>query len=118
MFSPTNQDGVNDIFILTDYQSIRDFKITIFNRVGQVVHEYEGDVRDWEGWDGFIKNSGSRKAPPGNYFVIFEVKGWDNVEYNIKNTKNDSNKNNETTVSTVEGDSPPGSTTVGILRLF
>ena len=118
VFSPTNQDGVNDIFILTDYQSIRDFKITIFNRVGQVVHEYEGDVRDWEGWDGFIKNSGSRKAPPGNYFVIFEVKGWDNVEYNIKNTKNDSNKNNETTVSTVEGDSPPGSTTVGILRLF
>jgi len=78
VFTP-NDDDYNNVFILTDYQSIRTFKIVIFNRVGQVVHEYEGDVRDWEGWDGKARNGS--KAPEGNYFFIVDITGWDNVHY-------------------------------------
>ncbi|MFP4025693.1 MAG: gliding motility-associated C-terminal domain-containing protein [Thiohalospira sp.] len=83
VFTP-NKDLINDVYVLTDYKSIRNFKITIFNRVGQVVHQFEGDVRDWEGWDGSVKNS-NKDAPAGNYFFAVEVMGWDNKKYNNKN---------------------------------
>jgi gliding motility-associated-like protein len=83
VFTP-NGDPYNNVFILTDYQSIRDFKIVIFNRAGQIVHEYEGDVRDWEGWKGKVKNTG-KKAPAGSYYFVVEVRGWDNKNYNNDN---------------------------------
>ena len=113
VFSPTNEDKINDVFILKDFQSIRNFKITIFNRVGQVVHIYEGDVRDWAGWDGKIKNS-NRKAAAGTYFFVVEVKGWDNKEYNNKNlnVKSDSGTSSDT------GDTTKNSNQFGIIRLF
>ena len=117
VFSP-NGDEFNQVFILTDYQSIRDFKITIFNRVGQVVHEYEGDVRDWPGWEGDKKNSGN-PAPAGNYFFIFEVKGWDNVEYNNNNFKSKAGTSNESTTEGAEGTgNSTKSTITGVIRLF
>jgi len=31
------------------------------------MHEYAGNIRDWKGWDGNVKNS-SRKAPEGVYY--------------------------------------------------
>jgi gliding motility-associated-like protein len=121
VFTPGGVDDINNVFILTDYQSIRDFKITIFNRVGQVVHEYEGDVRDWDGWDGYKKNS-SQEAPAGNYFFIFEVKGWDNVEYNNKNFSSKSGTNNESTTEGTTGTEGAGSSaksvSTGVIRLF
>ncbi len=84
VFTP-NGDNINDIFIVKEgYKSIRDFKIVIFTRAGQLVHEYEGDIRDWEGWDGKIKNS-NREAAAGNYFFVVEITGWDNVDYNNNN---------------------------------
>ncbi|MCK5028954.1 MAG: gliding motility-associated C-terminal domain-containing protein [Bacteroidales bacterium] len=120
VFTP-NEDEFNKVFILTDYQSIRNFKITIFNRVGQVVHEYEGDVRDWEGWNGEIKNS-NREAPEGNYFFIFEVKGWDNVEYNNNNFSSKSGTNSESTSEGTTGTEGTGSSTesitTGVIRLY
>ncbi|MBU8891874.1 MAG: gliding motility-associated C-terminal domain-containing protein [Bacteroidales bacterium] len=114
VFTP-NDDGTNDVFVLTDYQSIRIFKITIFNRVGQLAHEFEGDVRDWEGWNGKIKDSSS-DAPEGNYFFVVEVKGWDNVEYNNNTFKKASAKENSTT--TEETTETSGSGQFGILRLY
>lgn len=110
VFTP-NGDLINDVYILTDYKSIRNFKMTIFNRVGQVVHQYEGDVRNWEGWDGTVKNS-NREAPPGNYFFVVEVMGWDNQRYNNKNL-------NYTGVTEAEenGESSGGNF-FGIIRLF
>ena len=115
VFSPTNEDKINDVFILKDFQSIRNFKITIFNRVGQVVHLYEGDVRDWAGWDGEIKNS-NRKAAAGTYFFVVEVKGWDNKDYNNKNLniKSDSGTSSDTGESTTTNNSNQ----FGIIRLF
>lgn len=117
VFTPFSSTGQNDIFILTDYQSIRSFKITIFNRVGQVVHEYEGDVNDWEGWDGYVRNSNNRQASAGNYFFVFEVLGWDNVRYDNNRQK----KTTTTESSGTEGEDtapPPGDTQFGVIRLF
>ncbi len=114
VFTPTNADGVNDIFIVREgYKSIRDFKITIFNRVGQVVHEYEGDIRDWEGWKGKVRDS-NREAPPGNYFFVVEATGWDNFVYN--NNKPGSTPSTEGS----EGSESSGANRpqFGIVRLF
>lgn len=109
VFTP-NGDDYNNVFILTDYQSIRNFKITIFNRVGQIVHEYDGDVRDWEGWKGYVKNT-NNEAPEGNYFFVVNVKGWD------KNTYDNDNIGKLSEDSSTEGSS---SKTVefGVVRLF
>jgi gliding motility-associated-like protein len=104
VFTP-NDDPFNNVFILTDYQSIRDFKIVIFNRVGQVVHEYEGDVRDWKGWEGKVKNS-ETEAPEGSYYFVVEVKGWDNKNYNNDNIAGES-----------EGDAKSG-IKFGVVALF
>lgn len=111
VFTPNN-DNINDVYILTDYKSIRNFKMTIFNRAGQVVHQYEGDVRDWEGWHGRVKGS-NREAPPGNYFFVVEVIGWDNKKYNNKNL-------NYTGVTEAEenGEGSSGGNFFGIIRLF
>lgn len=110
VFTP-NKDLINDVYLLTDYKSIRNFKITIFNRVGQVVHQFEGDVRDWEGWDGSVKNS-NKDAPAGNYFFAVEVMGWDNKKYNNKNL-------NYTGVTDApEGEESQSGNFFGIIRLF
>jgi gliding motility-associated-like protein len=114
VFSP-NGDTKNDVFILTDYQSIRDFKITIFNRVGQVVHEFEGDVRDWEGWDGRVKNHNT-ESPEGTYFFVVEVKGWDNKNYNNKNLKEQKPESGEG--EGTDPNPPPSSSKFGVIRLY
>jgi len=111
VFTPNN-DNINDVYQLTDFKSIRDFKITIFNRVGQVVHQFEGDARDWDGWDGTVKNS-NREAPQGNYFFVVEVLGWDTKKYNNKNL-------NYTGVNeaTEDVEESSGGNFFGIIRLF
>ncbi|MFC2151565.1 gliding motility-associated C-terminal domain-containing protein [Bacteroidota bacterium] len=115
VFTPNN-DNVNDVFFVPEenYQSIKSFKITLFNRVGQVVHEYEGDIRDWEGWDGKVRDS-NREAPAGNYFFVVEVTGWDNVDYNNNNFKSTSNSQDSQEGGQESGDSKPK---FGIIRLF
>lgn len=83
VFSPNN-DGVNDVFIvdIEKYKSIRTFKISIFSRTGQIVHEFEGEIKDWKGWDGSVNDR--REASEGTYFFVVEVTGWDGVTYNNK----------------------------------
>ncbi|MDK2977500.1 MAG: hypothetical protein PWP52_214 [Bacteroidales bacterium] len=110
VFTPNN-DNINDVYQLTDFKSIRNFKITIFNRVGQVVHQFEGNARDWEGWDGTVKNS-NREAPEGNYFFVVEVLGWDTKKYNNKNL-------NYTGVTEEDvEESSGGGNFFGVIRLF
>lgn len=110
VFTPNN-DNINDVYQLTDFKSIRNFKITIFNRVGQVVHQFEGDARDWAGWDGTVKNS-NREAPEGNYFFVVEVLGWDTKEYNNKNL------NYIGVTDAIEDGQNSGGNFFGIVRLF
>jgi gliding motility-associated-like protein len=68
VFTPDNGDAYNNVFRSSDV-SVEFVDITIFSRTGLKVHQYTGNIRDWEGWDGTIRNSG-RKAPVGVYFYI------------------------------------------------
>jgi gliding motility-associated-like protein len=76
VFTPNN-DGENDQ--LTLYQdnnvfrsediSVISIDISIFDRAGQRVHMYSGNMRDWKGWDGRVMHS-NRDAPEGVYYYV------------------------------------------------
>ncbi|MBN2612206.1 MAG: gliding motility-associated C-terminal domain-containing protein [Bacteroidales bacterium] len=69
VFTP-NGDGYNDVFRTYDV-SVYNCTIIIFNRYGQKVHEFSGNIRDWTGWDGKIKNS-NREASEGIYYYVID----------------------------------------------
>jgi len=56
------------IFRFSDV-SVINFEIVIYNRYGRRVHHFEGDIRDWDGWDGRNKNS-NNYVPTGVYYYI------------------------------------------------
>ncbi|NRD24691.1 gliding motility-associated C-terminal domain-containing protein [Winogradskyella litoriviva] len=67
-FSP-NGDTINDEFNILFLRDLYpNFKLSIFNRYGNIV--YEGD-KDSSNWDGTSKNS-NRPLPVGVYFYILE----------------------------------------------
>jgi gliding motility-associated-like protein len=76
VFTPDGS-GVNDMF-KPDFNSLVYFKITIYNRWGRVVHEFDGDVNDWSGWDG--KTKLGLEASPGVYFFIVVPKGYGKIK--------------------------------------
>jgi len=65
---PSNK---NNLFRTYDV-SIYNFSIKIFSRYGTIVHEYRGNIRDWKGWDGKIKDS-DRDAPEGVYYWVVDM---------------------------------------------
>lgn len=67
-FTP-NGDGANDEFRVV-YHSIKNYRITVFNRWGRKVYESTNPA---EGWDGTVGNS---LAPPGVYFYYIEAEGY------------------------------------------
>ncbi len=80
-FTP-NDDGYNDRF-LVDKQSLRYLNVQIFTNTGAKVYGFAGDtesLRNWEGWDGNVNNTG-RKAGPGVYYYIINAIGWDDERY-------------------------------------
>lgn len=82
-FSPDN-DGINDRFRCYDVSLGEDgFRIRIYNRWGRMVHKYDGNIRNWEGWDGKIKDSNDL-APVGVYYYIVNYQAyedaWDDKE--------------------------------------
>lgn len=83
VFTP-NQDGINDRFIFIqaeqNVRSIREFEVSIYSRQGQRVYYYQGNIHQWEGWDGTIGRS-HRKAAPGVYYYIIRARGWDEREF-------------------------------------
>ena len=81
-FSP-NGDGINDIYKAKDgYQSIIEFKATIFNRWGVKIYEWTDPAG---GWDGTYKG---KEAKQGTYFVLVEAKGADGRTFTIKRDVN------------------------------
>ncbi len=71
VFTPNQGENVfkaGDIFRSTDVSVVL-IEITIFTRTGLKVHQYKGNIRDWQGWDGQIMDSG-REAPTGVYFYV------------------------------------------------
>jgi gliding motility-associated-like protein len=80
VFTP-NGDGVNDLFVVK-FWSMKNIKISIFNRWGKRIHFWESsDVRGFEDtytatvWDGRL--GGGRFASPGVYYYIIEGRGRD-----------------------------------------
>ena len=81
-FSP-NGDGINDVYrAKSGYQSIVEFKATVFNRWGQKLYEWTDPA---DGWDG--KYHG-KDVKQGVYYVLVKAKGADGRNYDIKKDVN------------------------------
>ena len=81
-FSP-NGDDYNEVYkAKKDYQSIVEFKATIYNRWGQKLFEWTDPA---EGWDGTFNG---KNVKEGVYYVHVQAKGADGVKYNIKKDVN------------------------------
>ena len=75
VFTPNN-DQQNDYF-KPNAVSLRRFEIWIYTKAGKQVYYHRGDdLRNWEGWDGRIQNSGN-EAAEGVYFYHIKAAGWD-----------------------------------------
>ena len=69
IFTP-NGDGKNDTFqALNCPRSVQTVIITVYNRSGQKVYEYEGPKLEWSG-----NNTAGNPLPAGSYFYTCEVK--------------------------------------------
>ena len=81
-FSP-NGDERNDIYkAKKGWQSLVEFKATIYNRWGQKLFEWTDPN---EGWDGTYHG---HPVKEGVYFVVVNAKGADGVDYHIRRDVN------------------------------
>lgn len=81
-FTP-NGDGVNDIYkAKSGYQSIVEFKATIYNRWGHKIYEWSDPAGGWDG------NYRGKPAKQGVYFVLVKAKGADGRKFNIRRDVN------------------------------
>lgn len=78
VFSP-NSDGDNDQLVFDDNNifrsedvSVVSIEIAIFDRAGQKMHAYAGEMRNWKGWDGKVLHS-NRDAPEGVYYYVISA---------------------------------------------
>lgn len=76
MFRNTEDQAFNEWV-----RSLKDFRIVIFSRWGRKVYEYNGNVREWQGWDGTVNGRGSVKSSEGVYYYIVEATGWDGKRF-------------------------------------
>lgn len=67
-------DGENNYFRFIGDASITLFEIAIYNRYGKRVYHFNGDIRDWEGWDGMDKNSNKYVNTGVYYYVVKEIR--------------------------------------------
>ena len=67
-------DGESNYFRFIGDVSISFFEIAIYNRYGKRVYHYQGNIRDWEGWDGMDKNSDNYVYTGVYYYVVKEIR--------------------------------------------
>ena len=79
-FSP-DEDGVNDYWVIPDIINHGSNRVTIVNRWGDKVREFENYNNNDQIWDG--KNSSGQYVPEGTYYYVIElldddsaVTGW------------------------------------------
>lgn len=81
-FSP-NGDEYNEVYKAKEgYQSIVEFKATIYNRWGQKLYEWTDPAGGWDG------NFHGQPVKDGTYYVHVQAKGADGMKYNIKKDVN------------------------------
>ncbi len=75
----SNGDGMNDVFMIKEFQNISDLEVSIYNRWGQ----YQGG---WEGTDGYWYGLNQRQVQvtEGTYFYIARAKDWKDEPYLVK----------------------------------
>lgn len=76
VFSPGNNDGVNDEWRVS-YKSIVSFECHIFNRWGVKMADLSDPA---QGWDG---KYGGKTVPSGVYYYVIKAKGSDGRNYNL-----------------------------------
>ncbi len=79
IFTP-NGDGYNDVFRVKS-EGLETEKMVIYNRWGKEV--YSWNVVQGE-WNGVAKSGG--QAADGEYYYIFDAKGYDGKEYHVNGT--------------------------------
>lgn len=84
VFAPPNETFNLDYFRFYNDVSITDFEITIYNRYGKKVYHYEGNVRDWDGWDGRYKNSDKIVSTGVYFYVIKEMRELPNFDPEVQ----------------------------------
>lgn len=72
-FSPSNQDGQNDVWIVEGLGRYDTVILSIFNRWGQVVFEAEPFEGTWDGQSNTDSLLGEGNLPDGVYFYIFQL---------------------------------------------
>lgn len=80
-FSPNN-DQINDVYKVKEYQNIVEFRATIFNRWGQKLYEWSNIEG---GWDGTYRG---KDVKQGTYFVLVKARGADGQTYTIRKDVN------------------------------
>lgn len=81
VFTPPN--GNIQYFRFYQDASITDFEIAIYNRYGKRVYHYTGNIRDWDGWDGRIKDSNRVVQTGVYYYVVKEIRGLPDFDTGI-----------------------------------
>lgn len=76
IFTP-NGDGVNDLFRVRA-EFIEDFDITIFNRWGNLIAQYQFLKTGWDG-----RTQAGLEAPDGVYYYIITARGYDGEEFEL-----------------------------------
>jgi gliding motility-associated-like protein len=71
IFTPNN-DGKNDLFIVTTPEGLQTFEALILSKNGILVYKWS-DAK--EGWDGLMMDG--KKAPSGSYYYV--IKGVDST---------------------------------------
>lgn len=61
-----NNDGINDIFVISGVEAYKESSLKIFNRWGQEVYSSSPYLNDWSG------QSNGKILPDGTYFFMFD----------------------------------------------
>ncbi|MEH6538173.1 MAG: gliding motility-associated C-terminal domain-containing protein [Psychroserpens sp.] len=73
-FSP-NGDGINETFDIKNLDVLYpNFKLTIFNRYGNILYEGNINTPQWDGVSSSGRSFGNNELPVGVYFFILEFK--------------------------------------------
>lgn len=77
LFTP-NGDGVNDTWEIKNLRYWPGYLLLVYNRWGQLIHEQEGIVKEWDG------TSGGKPVPDATYFYILYKNKNDKSEGIVK----------------------------------
>jgi hypothetical protein len=65
--------------------TISEFEIAIYSRSGRRVHHFKGNIRDWNGWDGSIRNTNNKVSTGVYYYVVKDFIDIRNFNPTIEN---------------------------------